>query len=140
MSEEVLYYLAQLRSGPHREDAFHSLVELDDSYIPKLIEAFNQEENSQIQAVLVEVIWQHHSSQALPFLQEVLRHPHSEVWKTALDGIVAINRPQGLKILASERARLQALNETTTRERLEWIDEAYEQLQQNLQNGLLHSV
>ncbi len=136
MSEEVVYYLERLRTGPRAEDAWHSLVELDDSYLPELMEAFKQEQSPKIQAVLVEVSWQHRSSETLPFLQELLRHYHSEVWKTALDGIVAINHPQGIKILGDERARLQALNDKTARERLEWIDEAYEQLQ----DGLSHTV
>ena len=122
--------------GPRAEDAYHSLVELDDSYLPELMEAFKQEPRPQIQAVLVEIIWQHRSAETLPFLQELLGHYHSDVWKTALDGIVAINHPQGIQILADERARLQAFNNKTARERLEWIDEAYEQLQ----DGLSHTV
>jgi hypothetical protein len=136
MSEEVVSHLERLHTGPRAEDAYHSLVELDDSYLPELMEAFRQEQSPPIQAVLVEVIWQHRSSETLPFLQALLRHYHSDVWKTALDGIVAINHPQGIKMLADERARLQALDDKTAQERLEWIDEAYQQLQ----DGLSHTV
>ncbi len=68
MNEEVVYYLERLHTGPRAEDAYHSLVELDDSYLPELMEAFKQEQSPQIQAVLVEVIWQHRSSETLPFL------------------------------------------------------------------------
>ncbi len=135
MSKEVLYYLEQLRTGPRGEDAYHSLVELDDSYVPELVEAFYQEKNPKMQALLVEVVRQHRLPETLTFLQEALRHHHAEVWKSALDGIVAIRHPQGIKILADEKARLQTLNDTIASERLEWIDEAYEQLQERLQNG-----
>ena len=134
MSEKVLYYLEQLRKEPRDENAYHSLMELSDSDVPELITTFYEEKNPKIQVVLVEAIWQHRSLEVLVFLQEALRHHYPDVWKAALDGIVAINYPLGIKILADEKARLQSLDEKTVGERLDWIDEAYKQLQETLQN------
>ncbi len=133
MSQEVLYYLVQLRKGD--ENAYFSLIELDDSYLSELIDLFYRERSEAIQAELVEVIWQHRSAETLTFLQEALHHHNSEVWKTALDGIVAINHPRGIRILEEAKAELSSLNDTSARERLEWIEEACEQIQANLENG-----
>lgn len=132
MSDEVRYYVEQLRKGS--EDAYHALMELDNSYIPELMELFYQEKNSAMQAELLEVIWQHRSQQTLSLLQEALHYDSAEVWKTALDGIVALNHSRGLDILAHEKARLQTFTDKAASERLEWIVEAYQQLQENLHN------
>lgn len=132
MSEEVLYYVQQLRKGD--ENAYHSLIELDNSYIPELIDLFHQETHSAMQAELLEVIWQHRSPETLSLLQEALHHAAPDVWKTALDGIVALNHPRGIDILAAEISRLQSLTDKAAGEPLEWVIEASGQLQDSLNN------
>jgi hypothetical protein len=137
VSEEVLWYVSQLRrSDKNRSNnAYFSLIELDDPYVPEIIEAFYQEKDPKAQVLLVEVIWQHRLPESLPFLHEILRHESSAMWQCALDGIVAINDPQGIKILADEKARLELLNDKTARERMEWIVEAHEQLKEALEHN-----
>lgn len=132
MTQEVLHYIEQLRKGS--EDAYHALIELDNAYIPELMGLFYQEKNSEMQALLLEVIWQHRSPDTLLLLQEALHYDDAEIWKTALDGIVALNHLQGLNVLADEKARLHTFTDKSATERLDWIDEAYQQLQENLQN------
>lgn len=134
MSEEVLFYLGQLRRGIYREDAYHALIELDSSYLPEFISLFHQEKNPIIKALLLEVICKHKMLETLFFLQETLHSNDAHVWKTALDGIVAFNYPQSIEILVNEKARLQTCSDKGATERLEWIEEAYQQLQENLQN------
>jgi hypothetical protein len=135
VSEAVLYYWEQLRKG-NFEDAYHSLIELDDSYLPELIDCFYQEKNAHIQAILLEAIWQHRSATTLGYLKSLLTNANPDIWKLALDGIIAINNSQGLKILEDEKVRLQTLDSKTVSERLEWVEESYNQLQDNLEYGL----
>jgi hypothetical protein len=57
------------------------------------------------------------------------------MWQCALDGIAAIKHSDGLKILADEIARLELLNDKKALERMEWVAEAYEQLEEALEHG-----
>ncbi len=126
IAEYVEYYLQELR-GRGWENAYFSLLGTDEASVPLLIKACRDEKSLGIRAVLLNIIWQHRAPAALDFLAEALRDREPKIWKEALDGFVAIDDPAGIALLLTEKERLltQCPNETT---RLEWIDEAIEQL------------
>ena len=80
---------------------------------------------------LIEIIRQHRRPETLPFLAEALQHQHETIWKTALDGIVAIGVTDSLQILETEKKRLTA-HSSTAQSRSEWIDEAISQIKSAL--------
>lgn len=136
MNDELVYYLEKLRRTKS-EDAFFSLLHLDEKYIPLLITAYRSEKDPSIQALLVEIIWQHRSIKFLNFLGEVLEHANMKVWQCALDGIAALPHESGLSILQRERQRLlDPMNDKddpdNSKERIKWIDEAVEQIRREL--------
>jgi hypothetical protein len=106
-------------------------LHLDDKHLPVLINAYQQESDLDIKATLIEVIWQHRQPDTLPFLVEALHHQHEVIWKNALDGIVTIGGLDGLNLLETERNRLIA-NPLLAQNRLEWIDEAINQIKSTL--------
>jgi hypothetical protein len=103
----VSEYLKQLRDNA--QNAWFSLVEVDDSAIPLLIDAYHFESNLAVKETLVEIIWQHRNPVVLDFLGEVLQHEDARLWKMALDGTVAINDRGGISVLEAEKNRLQAI-------------------------------
>lgn len=129
MDEMVLRYLRQLRE-PKSEDAYFALLELDDAQIPDLIEAYHQETNIRAKSALVEIIWKHASYDSLDFLRTAFHDDHEEVWKAALDGIVARGGADSIEILENEKKHLSA-DPFQASSRLEWIDEAIEQIKQS---------
>jgi HEAT repeat protein len=122
-SEMASYYIQRL-TGPDGEDAYHSLVEADDAVVPLLIEASRVERNSAIRAELVEIIWQHRLPETVRFLAEALDDPAPEVWKSALDGLVALGGPSAIRVLESAKQK------AFPRDRADWIDEALQQLRE----------
>jgi hypothetical protein len=85
------YYIKRL-DGPDGDNAYHSLIEADDAIIPFLIEAFRNQQNPAIRSTLVEIIWHHKLPETVEFLSEALNDSAAEVWKSALDGLVARQR------------------------------------------------
>ncbi len=130
MEDDLAYYLARLHDqGVNAEDAYFALVEVDDSRLPELIEAFHAETSLDVKAILVEIIWQHRSRESLPFLFDAFRSLYPEIWKNALDGIVALRASEGRSYLESERQRILDEPQRDSA-RLEWIDEALRQMQE----------
>jgi hypothetical protein len=127
MDDAVDYYLRKLDEGD-LENAFFGLIDMPHSIVPKLIEAFYSEGDPNVRAVLVEVIWQHRLPTSLEFLAEALRDDSADVWKTALDGIVALAGPKSIEVLEAERVRLLTGGQRDARLRIGWIDEAIEQI------------
>ena len=68
MNEELEYYLQELRKSA-TEDEFFNLIELDDSLVPEMIEAYWR----RIRHSLLEASWQHRSLATLNFLGEALK-------------------------------------------------------------------
>ena len=129
MNDEMISaYIEQLRTGDS-EYAYSSLLtDISKTDVPKLIHAYHSETMLKVQAALVEIIWQQRLPETLEFIAVALENPHPEIWKSALDGIVAIGTPRAMTILQAEKKRLLALESERVSSRLEWIDEAIQQL------------
>jgi HEAT repeat protein len=122
LSEQVAYYIGRLR-GPDGEDAYHSLIEADDAVVPLLIEAFGVQKDMNVRAELVEIVWQHRLPETVGFLARALDDPAPEVWKSALDGLVALGGPSAVQALERARERAQP------GDKADWIEEALEQIE-----------
>ncbi len=128
----VEFYLSKLRSGDF-EDAFHSLTEVGHSVVPKLIDAFHKESASDVRAELVRIIWNHRRPETVFFLGEALRDVSSEVWKSALDGLVTLATSGALETLKSALTRSFANKKEADNFR-KWVEEAIEQVKEQLAN------
>ena len=118
---QVDYYLGELRRGCS-EDAICSLRELGEPILPRLHDEFLKEVNADVRALLVEVAWQTRSPAAIPLLAEALADPQAQVWKEALNGLVAIKTPEAIAVM---KAALRHEDADATRR--EWIAEAIDQ-------------
>jgi HEAT repeat protein len=127
-NEYAAYYIKQLR-GPDSDDAYHSLIEADNAIIPILIGAFRAEQDSTIRSKLVKILWQHRLPEVTDFLSEATDDPAPEVWKSALDGLVAIGGQPAIQVLESARQHLQP-GSRKERTRAKWIDEAIQQIRE----------
>jgi hypothetical protein len=126
LKEYASYYIEQL-GGPEKEDAFHSLIEADDAIIPILIDAFRSEQDPGLRLQLVEIIWQHRLPDTIKFLSEVLNDPAQEVWRCALDGLVAIGGQSAIQVLETTKQRIHSDHQAKS-DQTEWIDEAIQQI------------
>jgi hypothetical protein len=96
-----------------------------------LIDAFNKESDKEIQAFLVNVIWQHRKPTVIPFLSNALLSSEPIVWKEAMDGLVTLASPASLEALLSARTRHFSKTHDTE-EFLEWLEEAIAQIQKEM--------
>src|SRR5262249_859023 len=120
----VIYNIQRLKEAEYEYDhAYHSLIEADHAVIPLLIEAFRTEPHSATRATLVEIIWQHRVPETIDFLSEALDDNHPQVWKSALDGFVAIGSPAAIQVLESVKQRVPIGSQAKS-DRVDWIDEA----------------
>ncbi|MEO8612378.1 MAG: HEAT repeat domain-containing protein [Chloroflexota bacterium] len=108
------------------EDTFFALIHLDESQVHDLIKAYLAETRVDIKALLVEIISHYKQPTSLNFLASALQAAHPQVWKNALDGIVSIGGKISIQILEEEKQRLAS--EKRFGERIEWIEEALQQL------------
>jgi HEAT repeat protein len=117
--------------GPNQEDAYFNLIEAHPSVLPMLIEAYRSESDTQVRAVLVEIIWQHREPHTLGFLTEALQDPNDRVWKSALDGLVTLGGPGPTDVLdvAMARAEQEGINK---KDFLSWVAEASVQIRNGL--------
>ncbi len=123
-SSAIDYYLGLCREGRH-DEAFFGLLELDHDVLLALMEAYRAEPDAEIRALLVEVIWQHRQPSANPFLAQVLQNPEPEIWKRALDGLVAMASSESLDALHTAR-------ESGDGEFRKWVEEAIGQVREQL--------
>jgi HEAT repeat protein len=98
----ITSYLHWARTG-NREAAFEALIDLGETAIPRLLEAYRAETDPALRALIVEVVWQIRSHASLEFLGEALQDPSPEVWRQALDGLVTLATPESLRILEGAR-------------------------------------
>ena len=108
-----------------RDAAFFALLETDDAVLPELIATFQTESDSQVRAFLVEVIWQHRQPSAIPCLGEALHDAERIVWQQALDGLVSLASLEALAVLRSAR-------KSASQELHGWLDEAIEQVEEQM--------
>ena len=129
MSNEIIaHYLLQLRQSKS-EDTFFALIHLDESQVPDLINTYHDETNVDIQALLVEIISHYRQQASLSFLASALQNHNPQIWKNALDGIVSIGGQASIQMLEAQKQRLFV--EKHSSERVEWIEEALQQIQEN---------
>ena len=123
MSEDLQGYIAeqvQLFDDPASDEAFHNLIELPRDAIPLLQKAYDRQDNPQIRARIIEVIWQFRDRSTLPFLADALKEEDDEIWKQALDGIVTIGGDEAFAILKAVQTESASDNKRA------WIEEAKE--------------
>ena len=100
----------------------HPLMEVDPVALPVLMDAFARTKDDEIRALLLHCIWQHRLPESIDFLACVVRDDAGEAWKEALDGLVAIGGD------TAERALQSDLDTTQDSIKLEWIEEALQQI------------
>jgi hypothetical protein len=127
LEQLVARAVAVLRRGPGKVDEYFELVEADHAVLPLLFDAFRAETNRSTRALLVDAIWEHRVPAVLGFLGEALVDADPPVWKNALDGFVALGSAAALDSLRTARGRLAQATPPDA-ERLQWIDEAVEQI------------
>jgi HEAT repeat protein len=98
----ITSYLDWARTG-NREAALQGLIDLGESAIPRLVEAYRAEAEPALRALIVEAVWQLRSHASIDFLGEALQDPSPEVWRQALDGLVTLATPESLRILEGAR-------------------------------------
>jgi len=98
IQKHVDYYVGRLFTEAGA-DAASSLLELGPEAVPPLIAAYHREQSENVRTELLQIIWEFRSPLALGILEEALRHPSKERWRTALDGLVALRSPLALGIL-----------------------------------------
>ena len=133
MDSDIAAYVQRLHGTDH-ENAYFALIELDHSLVPDLIEAYRAEPSLRIKALLIEIISEYRLPRSLDFLAESLQDANEEIWKTSLDGIVKINDRSGLDILDKEKQRL-IVGKSADNTRVEWVEEAIRQLDENAAGG-----
>jgi hypothetical protein len=125
--EAIEYYLRRLHDG---DSAFFGLLEPGATAIPQLVDAYRVEADGSCRAFLVHVIWEYRDPAAISFLAEALGDEFPEVWKVAIDGLVAMPCDESLRNL---RAALNAVpDQCDAAQRREWIQEAIEQVSEIL--------
>jgi len=100
-------------------------VEEGPAALPYLLNSFNSTNDKELQTLLLQIVCQSRSNEAIPFLREHLHHQVTGIWKTAIDGLVMIRSKESLQ-------GLEATIATTTLERHEWIEEAIQQIREEL--------
>ena len=121
LPDVVEHYVAEL-SGNRADDAWHSLVELGAAALPYVVQAFETKGDRRIAVPLVRVVNEYRTKDGLPFLARVLRGATApDLWKTALDGFVAIGDDAAIQSLHGAWALVNAEKQT-------WIREAIDQI------------
>jgi len=130
-AEKIRTYLEDFKKDDS-QNAFCALTNLPHDVLPELIATFKKEQEKRVRVFLVETIWQHRQQSVIPFLAEVLHDPDPDVWKEALDGLVTLASPQAVEAHRSAKQR-QFKDDKDAQEFREWIDEAIEQAETEMQ-------
>lgn len=130
LEKDVSFFLAKLRANEF-EEAFHGLSELESDVIPLLVNAFHEENDPSIRSELVRIISEFRSKKAIPFLKDVSTDPNSEVWRCAIDGLVASGDRDALMALKHIKSESE-LYRSKPIVYVRWIDEACDQLEDRL--------
>ncbi len=124
--EYVKYYLQQLKT-PDAEDAWHYLIEGGTECLRPLLVAYNDSNDTQERVEILSMLPQFHDSQVLPVLIAALSDSNQEIWKAAIDGLCAAGGEGAMTALSQERDRCAATT-PDAKQKLEWLDEAIEQV------------
>jgi HEAT repeat protein len=117
----INHFLEKARSGDV-DAAFHDLAELGSAAIPALREAYRFEADPTTRAVIVRAIREHKLPLSVDFFAFALNDISPEVWKEALDGLVALATPEACQALVQSLTHLQDV------ERRVWFQEAIAQI------------
>ncbi len=121
----ITYYLERYRQGD-TENAFCGLAQVDHEALPELMAEFRAAPETDLRAFLLNVVWQHRQTSAIPLLGQALREGETAFWRQAMDGLVAMACPEALEALRMGRSR-QFPEERDTQEFRAWLEEAIEQ-------------
>ena len=131
-SLEISFYLEQYHMG-HSDDAFHGLLELSGDAVPELVNVYRASTDTSIRAILLKVICHYQQPVKIPLLAEALNDHAPEIWKEAIDGLVAIASPESLQLLQTARMR-QFADARMGRIFSEWLEEAITQVAAQLKS------
>ena len=121
----VTHYLLEWGSS-RWATAYHSLIELGPPVLPELAARFAESRDVAFRAVLVELARHVRSPDALPLFSTALQDDSPEVWKQALDGLVALASPAAIALLEQAMGRTPP-GRTEVAEWQSWIQEALQQ-------------
>lgn len=120
---EMVKYDASQLSGDRADDAWHSLVELGPAALPHVVRAFEARSESSVAIPLIRVASEYRTKEALPFFATLLEATDDEIWKTALDGIVAMGDESAV-------TGLRDASQTLGNEKRPWVEEAINQIKE----------
>ena len=67
MNDQTVYYLNQAENGDF-DAAYHGLIELPEHLLPELEDAYRDEADPLIRALIVHAVWQHRLPVSVGFL------------------------------------------------------------------------
>lgn len=126
-AEFIAHYIERLREAKGPIEECSPLEDLD----PQILQQYAiSEQNEDVRADLVEIIWQDRRPESVPFLARMLNDPSKKVWKVALDGLVTLGLPVVRGRLGTDAAlvALKAARAGASAKQLEYIDEAIDQI------------
>jgi hypothetical protein len=128
MDKMIAYYVQRLKD---HEDAYYSLLDIDESLLPDLINAYANTTDEKVRSEIIDIVGEHRRSDDIDFVATGLQSTMEEIWKSSLDALVKIGSKRCIEVL------VRAKSATQSQERHEWYDEAIQQLEDHLaeENG-----
>jgi hypothetical protein len=148
-NEQIAYYLERFREGS--DQAYHGLLETSYEILPELIARCRAEKDIGLRVFLMRIVWERcqdavmpfvgdalsdlkagrepavtAARSIIPFLGDALCDPEPQVWKGALDGLVALASPALLEALRAARP-CHFPRHREGQEFRRWLEEAIEQ-------------
>jgi len=120
VQQQVDYWVTRL-SGPDASSAWHGLVELGPTALDEIRIAFAATLDRHLRRKLLTVIVELRQPESAAFFRSLLRDYDTEIWRSALDGLVTLGTDEAARILENARA-------TADEERSRWFDEALAQI------------
>ncbi|MCA9912988.1 MAG: HEAT repeat domain-containing protein [Anaerolineaceae bacterium] len=125
MDEMIAFYVRQLHHNDY-EDAYHYLIEIDESLIPDLMDAYTMTRDEKVRSIIIDIIGEHRRASDINFVAATLKSESEQIGKSSLDALVKMGAKRCIDVLISEKAKAK----TTDQECLDWYDEAIQQLEQ----------
>lgn len=120
LREQVDHWVTRL-AGPDSRSAWHGLVELGPAALEEVRIAFAATRDRHLRRALLTVIVELRQSESAAFFGSLLGDADTELWRSALDGLVTLGTDEAARILESVRGKVDE-------ERLRWIEEALGQM------------
>jgi hypothetical protein len=130
LADAVAYYLERYRQR-HDDEAFHGLRTLDASALPELAKVYHESTDTSARTFILNVIWQHRQPSEIPLLAEALFDSEPQIWKEAMEGLVAFASAESLQALRLARTRLFT-NHGEGKRFSEWLEDAIEQAESKM--------